>query len=84
MAERVITLVIPCPDGRPDLVRHVKPSYIYCGICGRTPDERVMTLVPEHASDVASFVQRLVRSLDQAEAPAAPAAEAPAAEGADE
>ena len=38
MTERVITLVIPCPDGRPDLVRHVKPSYIYCGICGRTPD----------------------------------------------
>ena len=37
MTERVITLVIPCPDGRPDLVRTVKPSYIYCNVCGRTP-----------------------------------------------
>ena len=39
MTETTIRLVIPCPDGQPDLVRTVKPSYIYCGICGHTPDE---------------------------------------------
>lgn len=64
-------------DGSPAAARLAELAPDHTVVCGRTPDERVMTLVPEHASDVASFVQRLVRSLDQAEAPvAAPSASA--------
>jgi hypothetical protein len=60
-------------DGSPAAARLAEIAPDHAVVCGRTPDERVMTLVPEQIRDVASFVERLVRSLDL---PAEPAAHA--------